>query len=380
MKNLRQAMPSFSYVSIRHFDEKSLLYGHAPEKRNEAVVDIWLIEKLIKSGGVVSSNLGGPESYLGALLKTSVGGNKLRITGICDTNQPAIYCNDNMLLGFSQSGFNIASVDELKREAPEEYADLSLADDEILLGKTLFYSTTKEEVTWGLIDPDANGMEDYFIGKDTQHPYKVVGTIDDSLGIDYVLTDQGCQNVRSQVIYESKECFFYTENMKNATAYFDTVKNELGTFQLKVTHPYQEDIKKFREADTSDTSASNLITLIIVFISVLMIYFTIKSNAMSRSEELTVYRLLGISRGSILKAYMLEMVLLTSFTSLPVVLVCSGVIKFISGIPSLEMGMLLPWWSVLALLTAIYGIHTIISILPVYGILSKPPALLEVKA
>lgn len=382
MKNLRQPMPSFSYVSIRHFDEKSLLYGRAPEKRNEAVVDIWLIEKLIESKGVVSSNLDGAESYLGALLKTSVGGNKLEITGICDTNQPAIYCNDNLLLGFSQSGFNVASIDELKKEAPEKYSDLSLAEDEILLSETLFNSMSKITLAGKKIITDTeNGViENYSIGKDANHIYKVVGTIDDNLGIDYVLTEQGCQNVRNQVIYESKECLFYTEDVKAATAYFDTVKNELGSFRLKVTHPYQLDINAFREADTSDTSASNLITLIIVFISVLMIYFTIKSNALSRSEELTVYRLLGISKSSILKAYMLEMALLTSFTSLPAVLACSGVIKFISGIPSLEMGMLLPWWSVLALLAAIYGIHTLISILPVYGILSKPPALLEIKA
>lgn len=381
MKNLRQPMPDFSYASISHFDGKNLLYGHAPEKRDEAVVDIWLIEKLIESHGVVSSNLDGPESYLGALLKTSVGGNKLVITGICDTGQPTIYCNDNILLGFSQSGFNIASIDELKREAPEKYAGLSLAENEILLSETLFY-TTPTDLIGEELPPEANteAKENYSIGDDGNHSYKVVGAVDDALGIDYVLTEQGCQNIRSQVIYDNKECLFYTEDVKAATAYFDTVQNETGSFQLKVTYPYQEDITAFREADASDTSTSNLITLIIVFISVLMIYFTIKSNAMSRSEELTVYRLLGISRGSILKAYMLEMGLLTSFTSLPVVLVCSGIIKFISGIPSLEIGLLLPWWSVLALLAAIYGIHTIISILPVYGILSKPPALLEVKA
>lgn len=380
MKNLRQPMPAFSYVSIRHLDGKSLLYGKLPEKRNEIVVDIWLINKLIQSGGVVSTNLGGAESYLGALLKTSVGGNKLRISGICDTDQPSIYCNDNMLLGFSQSGFNIASVEELKREAPEKFAELSLADNEILLSETLFYNTPKNIFEDKNLPTIENGtIVNYCIGKDANHSYTVVGTIDDSLGIDYVLTDQGCRNVRDQVIYDNKECLFYTDNVKAATAYFDTVKDELGSFQLKLTQPCQEDIKAFRKADTSDTSASNLITLLIVLISMLMIYFTIKSNAMSRSEELTVYRLLGISRSSILKAYMLEMALLTSFTSLPVVLVCSGAIQFISSIPSLEMGMLLPWWSVLALLAAIYIIHTVISILPVYSILSKPPALLEVK-
>lgn len=41
--------------------------------------------------------------------------------------------------------------------------------------------------------------------------------------------------------------------------------------------------------------------------------------------------------------------------------------------------MLFPWWAVLLLITVIYTAHAIISILPVYGILSKPPATLAVK-
>ena len=138
-------------------------------------------------------------------------------------------------------------------------------------------------------------------------------------------------------------------------------------------------IKEYKEQHSVDMDAKQLITLVIMLISMIMVYFTIKSNAVSRSEELTVYRLIGISRGSILKAYMLEMVLMTSYTSLPAVLVTSGVIKFISSIPSLQISMNFPWWSILLLLVCIYAVHIFISIVPVYGILSKPPATLAVK-
>ena len=57
----------------------------------------------------------------------------------------------------------------------------------------------------------------------------------------------------------------------------------------------------------------------------------------------------------------------------------AGVIKFIGGIPSLQMNLLFPWWTVLLLLAVIYALHMVISILPVTGILSKPPATLAVK-
>jgi hypothetical protein len=61
------------------------------------------------------------------------------------------------------------------------------------------------------------------------------------------------------------------------------------------------------------------------------------------------------------------------------VLLTSGVIPFIPSIPSLEINMIFPWWSALILLAGIYAVHALISILPVYGILSKPPATLAVK-
>ena len=113
--------------------------------------------------------------------------------------------------------------------------------------------------------------------------------------------------------------------------------------------------------------------------SMLMVYFTVKSNVASRSEELTVYRLIGIAKSSILKAYVLEMVLVTCYTSLPAVLVTSGIIKFVSSVPSLEIDMLLPWWAVMALLAVIYVLHVLISAVTVQGIISKPPATLAVK-
>lgn len=114
-------------------------------------------------------------------------------------------------------------------------------------------------------------------------------------------------------------------------------------------------------------------------ISLFMIYFTIKSNVVSRTEELTVYRLIGIAKGSIIKAYLLEMFLVTSYTAIPAVLLTSTVIKFIGSIPSLELGMTYPWWTAVVLIAVIYILNLLISMIPVYGILSKPPATLAAK-
>lgn len=368
MKNLTQIVRGYSFVSKEHLKKESVIHGKMPVKRDEVVVDKIVIDKLKDSSGVTAGLYDSVDTYLGTELKVSGASSGLTVTGICDTGEPAIYCGQNVLFGFDLKGYLIANVEELQAEDTEKYKDVKIADDEILVREGLLES-------YGLSIGDMEKIGDVY-----SHEYEIAGTIPDEIGVDYVLSDKGCQDIRDFMIYERAYCMVYCKDTVAAKKYFaDAGKSYINAFKLGVKIPYEEELKLYKEAHSMNVDAKKLITVIIVLISMLMVYFMIKSNAMSRSEELTVYRLLGISRGSILKAYILEMVLMTCYTSLPAVLVTSGVIKFISAIPSLEIGLLFPWWSVLVLLVVIYAVHALISVLPIYGILSKPPATLAVK-
>lgn len=368
IKNLKQVVYNASYVPLDFLKKEDIVYGKMPELRNEVVLDLQVVKNLIASKGVVTTNFKTPENFIGATLKTPRYKVEMTITGISDTHEPALYCGQNILLGFPQKGYKIASLDELKKEYPGKYDDASLADNEILIRDGLYDSLKLEKDT------------EYRIGDDYKNIYNITGTFTDDIGVDYVLSDRGCLNIRDLMVFELKTCMVYSDNPKSAINKLKGIKDKsMNVFKMSLTIPHDDEIKAYREANTGDVDASSLVTIAIVVISIIMVYFTIKSNAISRSEELTVYSLLGISKGSILKSYIIEMVLLTSYTSLPSVLVTSGVIKFIGSIPSLGITMLFPWWAVLLLIIVIYTAHAIISILPVYGILSKPPATLAVK-
>lgn len=368
IKNLKQVINNVSYVPLDFLKKENLVYGKMPELRNEVVLDLQVVKNLIASKGIVTTNFKTPENFIGATLKTTRYKVEMTITGISDTHEPALYCGQNILLGFPQKGYKIASLDELKKEYPGKYDDVSLADNEILIRDGLYDSLKLETDT------------EYRIGDDYKNIYNITGQFTDDIGVDYVLSDRGCLNIRDLMVFEFKTCMVYSDNPKSAINKLKGIKDKsMNVFKMSLTIPHDEEIKAYREANTGDTDASSLVTIAIVIISIIMVYFTIKSNAISRSEELAVYSLLGISKESILKSYIIEMVLLTSYTSLPSVLVTSGVIKFIGSIPSLGINMLFPWWAVLLLIAVIYTIHAIISILPVYGILSKPPATLAVK-
>jgi Cell division protein len=368
IKNLKQVINNVSYVPIDCLNKDSLIYGKMPEKRNETVIDLQVINNLMQSKGVVTTSIKKPEDFIGAVLKTSSYKINLKITGISNNHEPAIYCGQNILLGFPQKGYRIANLDELKKEDNKTYGSLQLADNEILIRNGLYNSLKLESNT------------DYRIGDDAENTYNIAGTFPDDIGVDYILSDKGCLNIRDLMIYQYKTCMIYSENPEKTIQdlkEIDASRNSV--FKMKLTIPHNEELKAYIKANKGNTNASSLITIVIVVISVIMVYFTIKSNAISRSEELTVYSLLGISKKSILQSYIIEMSLLTSYTSLPAVLVTSVVIKFIGSIPSLGINMIFPWWAVLLLIAVIYIAHAVISIIPVYKILSKPPATLAVK-
>ncbi len=368
LTKLTQMIQDYSFVSKTHLNESDLICGEMPKKRNDVVMDRLLAERLIHTKASVSTQHPTPESFLGMTLVMSAVSQEFHVVGISDTEQPVMYCGQNVLLGVNTKGYSIADIAELQAEAPNSYKDLTLNKDEVMVRQGLYDS----------MDLGADGT--ISLGEDFQHSFKIVDTFPDNIGVDYILSDEGCINIRNMMIYENMTCLLYAQDPAKTAAYYKKNENNLGyVYEAQISIPSENELKAYKEAHSSDMDAKQLIPLAVAVISLIMVYFTIKSNASSRSEELTVYRLIGISRGSILKAYMLEMALVTTYTSLPAVLITSGVIQFIGSIPSLETNMAFPWWSALLLVACIYAVHIFISILPVYGILSRPPATLAVK-
>ncbi len=373
MREVLQSIKNFSYAEISLISEEDLVYGEMAERRDEVVVDISVARAWLESGGTVSSFYDSVEEFIGTELYSPTSNHYFEIVGICDTDEPDIYVSQNLLLSIGSEGYEVMSVDELKAEDPETYADIELADDEIMFSESALHS-------WSITDSDYQVGGLITLGDDTKHTYTIVGTFSDDIDADYVLNDQGCEWVKQLAIYNARACYIYNEDTDAVEeALTEYAKDYRTAFSLTVTVPYQEQLQEYLEAHSVDFDAKSLIAVIITVISLVMIYFTMKSNAVSRSEELTVYRLIGITKGSIIKAYVLEMMLITTCTSLPAVLLTCGVIKYISAIPSLGISLVFPVWCIVLLLLAIYAVHAIISILPVYGILSKPPATLAVK-
>lgn len=337
-----------------------------PKNISEIVVDQWLIERFMDKENPYQSIFSKTEDFLHAKLINTVTSDRLEIVGICNTNEPSIYISQNKALGMTIDGYSIASVSQLQKKYPGKYDDLNLKTGELLMVQTEYE------------DYDMRKTSSFHMGNGRE--YQIMGNFPDEFGVKYVLSDLDCLAIRNDYIISTSRFQIYTKNPDKAIKEIRKFANDYKQgIIITLINPNQGQLAKFEKNREDSVSSRNLIALSAVIISLFIIYFMVKSNVSARTEELTVYRLIGIEKRSIIHAYLLEMFLITSYTVLPAVLITSGVIRFIGSIPSLELSMIFPWWCVLLLLLVMYLLNLAISILPVRSILSRPPAELAIK-
>ena len=236
LRELGQNLSGFSYVSYEHLDKKDILYGRMPKKRNEVVIDKQVIDRMTEKKSAVTLMYSGYKSYIGAKISDSSDSKILRVVGISDTSEPTVYCNQNVLLGFSENSYKLESVDEFKEENVKGYENPSLGDNEVLLRK-------------GFAESEGYEVGDTIeIGDDIETHYTIVGTFPDSLDIDYVFSDKGCENIKCLMVYDNRSCLIYTDNIQKTKKYYKkTGAEQLDVFAPSMTVPHDDEIKKYIE-------------------------------------------------------------------------------------------------------------------------------------
>ena len=365
-------LSGYSFISNKHLKKSSLICGKMPENRDEAVVDKWVLENFMKSDSAIAPLYKKVDDFIGTTIISPANQIEFKITGVSDTGEPDIFVEENKLLGLSYSAMNLASLDEMKRIYADKKgsgikSDTKLESKKVLARKSIY---------------NQDKMMGSFLFSDQRYgTFEIVGYFDDDINVDYIANEQDCENIRTTYNAYSKSFDVYTDDVDGAIKY---LKKKASAYRKKyftasVKCQYNNQLNKYREKRKMNVGTKNIVTIALAVLAFIMIYFSIKSNAVSRIEELTVYRLLGIEKGSILQAYVLEMMMLCAYTVLPGALITSSIIKFMAQVPSLQIKMIYPWWAVLLLIIIIFAINIILSILPVNKIISRPPAELAVK-
>lgn len=390
MRGSSQVIRDFSYVDISKVTKKDLLYGRLPKKSDEIVIDKLVADRFLKSDTAISGQYASAKELLGETLSINTFSKDLTVVGISGNNEASIYCSQSKLLGMVASSYSVMSLSELQKLYPGKYDNVTLQDDQMLVPQSKYdqiksyqeFQGNQKEYPVQQLGNSSVSYEEEPVSNAGEN-YIVVGGFDNSCDVDYVLTDAAGKQLADQLAVGMQKIKYYVDDLEQREELVKQLQSELKPYQkmfrVKVTIPAEQQVKAYRNKMKDKTRSKALFAMIAVILSVLIIYYTIRSNASSRMEELTVYRLLGISKASIIRSFILEMLLINCYTTLPGVMVTTGVMKFAASVPSLGMNLSFPWWGAITLIAAIMLVNAIVSVIPVHNILAKPPAELAVK-
>ena len=249
---------------------------------------------------------------------------------------------------------------------------MSLEEAEFMYGLTL------EEYADMYENPDRFIYDyDSVLGKE----FKIVGSIPDSNDVEIVIADGQYDSVMQECLPMKNVYTVYTNDKEELKSFIenDLSENVKKLVNIMVIDTYKNDMDTYTSNLQAKFDSRIIVTITIFIVSMIILYFMMKANAVAKITDLGVYRLLGISKKSILGMFMLENAMLSTYTSLVGVLGTTIVTKFLSGIPALQMNVVFPWYAFVLITAFLYFLNIFIGVLPVKRILKLPPAQLAAK-
>lgn len=363
IQDVNGLITGYSIAPLERLDEGSLVAGRMPQSPDEIVVDAWVLENFLKSEGILSQVIPAAENFLGQEIAVEKKSFTLKIVGICDSGEPDIYMDKYTRLGITTwMSVMPAGLDALKTAYPDELEGFTLGAGDALVSEAY------------LKQCEISGNPNGFATPLSQY-YTIVGTYSDEFPAEFVIAEEDYDELLLHLIRYAKKWIIRTDDKSGAKAYFENLSDDLkDKLQVFITDDYAEALADYEAARRVKLDARLIITITIFVISLALLYFSMKSNAIKKIQDIAVYRLLGIKKSSIVFIFAMESILLTSVTSLPSVIVTSGLLKFIASIPSLQINMVYPWSAAVAIMVFIYLVNIIAGILPILGLIKLPPA------
>mgnify|MGYP001268903013 FL=1 len=138
---------------------------------------------------------------------------------------------------------------------------------------------------------------------------------------------------------------------------------------------YDQQIENLKE-DQAKGIASSLTQIIIALsISAVIFFFLVRSSLTKRIKEISILRSLGVSKLEVIKLFMFEYIIMTTFTSLIGVLIGAVFAKsinqsFLADVFTIRVEA----FSFIITILAIYLVNVTIALIPVFSLLRKTPA------
>jgi ABC-type lipoprotein export system ATPase subunit/ABC-type antimicrobial peptide transport system permease subunit len=342
---------------VEHVKEEDVLFGRLPENDFEFVVDVktytstdGLYNTLAKNGIWKAKDLIGEQ----VISK----GFEFTIVGVVDTNAFRIYGNENTLVFLSHTNISMSS----------RFIPLDTVIDEI----TLVHGDLPEPGSKEMLVPESwviTRIPEWAFDREqyNYHDLWICGSYDDSLtpysGDPYIGHATDIEFYIYRTVYTDMD-IYSSEPQKTLDDLLDqnyAAKWSYGTTLLET------------ENALKSLHSILYISVLIILFSGLGVYYLMRSNMLARIYNISVFRALGISRRSIRKRYIFEILIITTLTTLIGYLFTCFILIMIQDQSYLKNIVYVNGTSVLFGIVVIYVINLIFGILSIEGQLRKTP-------
>lgn len=282
--------------------EGTLIHGRLPENPQEIIMDRFVAEDLMLQNRLLALEINRLELFLRMSIDHPTAG-PLKIVGISDGVANGLYADKALGLQLYLASNNIPALispfegHQSALEITQGRAPLS--DQEIIISESDYVLLGE-----GPLNTLQVTLQDL--------TYQVVGLYQSDnafLQNRYLMSDLALARHLYHQLPGEQQIFLYGSGAESTI-------DALSTRGLSGVDVIDQTIKEVRSENLIAYSGLLIFTLIALVASGLSFYFIIRSSMISRIYDIGVYRSLGISKWDIQKLFMIESVILTSFTSL----------------------------------------------------------------
>lgn len=172
----------------------------------------------------------------------------------------------------------------------------------------------------------------------------------------------------SRIINTSGDVFVFTPN-------YMSLKSTLESFGYKVTLSSQAAFNANQVAVASQIAANTMITIFLIGGGLLAFYFVMRSSMISRIYEISVYRALGVRKYEIYSSFSVEIVLITTISSLIGYILMAVILNAVSSSPiSAFINFKVDFFIISFGVLFVYLSNLLIGLLPMGLLLRKTPS------
>lgn len=361
MGGLSELLTGYSYVPLSYLKESELIYGRMPENSQEIVVDRWVLESLMSQDGIIQSGISDVTYFLGRNLTYAKKNYSPTIVGISDCGEPAIFLNTTAMISIGAAGNEVITLEELKKQDPDTYGGLTLGAEECIM-------VTNNA---GLDYQSKIGSR---FTTNCKRMYQIADAIEADTYASVILSEEGAEDLLHDMI--TYRFYLYCEDKEAMKTYIagalpDSLK---GKIQVQQKDAYAEAWQQYRTATQIRLNGRRIVTMTVLVLSMVMLALLQRTQIRERIGMVAVYRLLGIPGYQLAIIYGLECILLSARSILPAAALTWLVVAVLTRFPSLALSLQLPWQAALLGAAAIVGFYLLVSLIPLWRLLQKPPA------